>query len=45
MRWARACPRPLVLVFDEIDALVDTTRASILSQIRAGYDRRPDNFP
>jgi hypothetical protein len=43
--WARACPRPLVLFFDEIDALRDVTLISVLSQLRAGYDERPHAFP
>jgi hypothetical protein len=43
--WAKACPRPLVLFFDEIDALQDQTLISVLSQLRAGYPRRPRNFP
>lgn len=30
-RWAQACPRPLVLVFDEIDALAGRSLYSVLS--------------
>ncbi|WP_226931153.1 MULTISPECIES: ATP-binding protein [Parafrankia] len=43
--WARACPRPLVLFFDEIDALQGRTLISFLSQLRDGYRGRPTNFP
>src|SRR5215475_7281437 len=43
--WARACPLPLVLFFDEIDALRGQTLISVLSQLRAGYDERPRAFP
>jgi len=43
--WARACPRPLVLFFDEIDALRGQSLISVLRQLRAGYPERPDGFP
>ena len=44
-RWASADSRPLVLLIDEIDALVGDTLLSVLRQLRAGYDLRPDGFP
>ncbi len=44
-RWARAEPRPLVLLLDEIDALVGDTLLSVLRQLRSGYDLRPKGFP
>ncbi|WP_044969416.1 AAA family ATPase [Sorangium cellulosum] len=44
-RWAEACPRPLVLVFDEIDALTGSSLISVLSQLRAGFPDRPAAFP
>ena len=44
-RWAAADARPLVLLIDEIDALVGDTLLSVLRQLRAGYDRRPTGFP
>ncbi len=44
-RWAQADARPLVLLVDEIDALVGDTLLSVLRQLRAGYDRRPRGFP
>jgi hypothetical protein len=37
--------RPLVLLIDEIDALVGDTLVSVLRQLRSGYDRRPGAFP
>nr|WP_232303979.1 AAA family ATPase [Pseudofrankia sp. DC12] len=43
--WARACPRPLVLFFDEIDALSGQSLISVLSQLRDGYRDRPTSFP
>ena len=44
-QWSRADPRPLVLLLDEVDALVGDTLVSLLRQLRAGYDRRPEAFP
>ena len=43
--WAEADARPLVLLIDEIDALVGDSLLSVLRQLRAGYDMRPDGFP
>jgi AAA-like domain len=37
-------PRPLVLMIDEIDALIGDTLISVLRQIRAGYPNRPAAF-
>lgn len=44
-RWAEACPRPLVLIFDEIDALEGRAALSVLSQLRGGFPDRPERFP
>ena len=44
-RWAEADPKPLVLLIDEIDALVGDALLAVLRQLRAGYDRRPEHFP
>ena len=40
-----ALDRPLVLLIDEIDALVGDSLVSVLRQIRAGYANRPAHFP
>ena len=44
-RWAESDAKPLVLLIDEIDALIGDTLLSVLRQLRAGYDERPDGFP
>ncbi len=44
-RWAEVDPRPLVLLIDEIDALIGDTLLSVLRQLRSGYVRRPGGFP
>ena len=44
-RWAEATPKPLVLLIDEIDALIGDALLSVLRQLRAGYDLRPAGFP
>ncbi len=44
-RWAQATDRPVVLILDEVDALVGDTLISLLRQIRAGYAQRPKAFP
>ena len=43
--WAAADPKPLVVFFDEIDALVGDTLISVLRQLRSGYGDRPKRFP
>ena len=44
-RWCEADSSPLVLFIDEIDSLVGDTLLSVLRQLRAGYDQRPESFP
>ena len=44
-RWSLNDPRPLVLLIDEIDALMGDTLISVLRQLRAGYASRPAAFP
>ena len=44
-RWAAADRKPLVLLIDEVDALVGDTLLSVLRQLRSGYDQRPAAFP
>ncbi len=43
--WATSDPRPVVLLLDEVDALVGDTLVSLLRQLRAGYTQRPRAFP
>lgn len=43
--WAKNSSRPIVLLMDEIDTLTGNVLTSVLSQIRAGYDKRPALFP
>ncbi|KAK3582633.1 hypothetical protein CHS0354_024187 [Potamilus streckersoni] len=38
-------PRPLILMIDEIDALIGDSLISVLRQIRAGYNDKPHAFP
>ena len=44
-RWSEAAPKPLVLLIDEIDALIGDSLLSVLRQLRVGYDLRPEGFP
>jgi hypothetical protein len=44
-RWSAHDPKPVVLLIDEIDALIGDTLISVLRQLRAGYDKRPRHFP
>ena len=44
-RWCEADSRPLVLLVDEIDSLIGDSLISVLRQLRAGYDQRPEGFP
>ena len=45
VRWAESDRRPLVLLIDEIDALIGDALLSVLRQLRSGYDMRPRSFP
>lgn len=44
-QWCQTSPKPLVLLIDEIDALVGDVLISVLRQLRAGYVKRPSLFP
>ena len=44
-RWAESSAKPLVLMIDEIDALIGDTLLAVLRQLRAGYPDRPRRFP
>ncbi len=43
--WCERSAQPLVLLLDEVDALVGDTLISLLRQLRAGYPKRPTQFP
>ncbi|MEM7494733.1 MAG: ATP-binding protein, partial [Myxococcota bacterium] len=43
--WCRQSDRPIVLLMDEIDALVGDTLITVLRQLRGGYIKRPKQFP
>ena len=42
--WAQADPLPLVLMLDEVDALIGDSLIALLRQLRGGYDTRPAAF-
>jgi hypothetical protein len=44
-RWCQTLEKPLVLMLDEVDALVGDTLIALLRQLRAGYPTRPAAFP
>ena len=44
-RLSESLPKPIVLILDEIDALVGDSLVSVLRQIRSGYEARPAAFP
>ena len=44
-RWCSRSTQPLVLLLDEVDALIGDTLISLLRQLRAGYPQRPEHFP
>ena len=44
-RWAEADPKPLVLLIDEIDAMIGDPLSSMLRQLRSGFIDRPRRFP
>ncbi len=43
--WAASSAKPLILLLDEIDALIGDTLISVLRQLRAGFRNRPRWFP
>lgn len=45
MYWAVACPLPLALIFDEIDALRGESLKSVLRQVRDGFSYKAHAFP
>ena len=43
--WCCTQSKPIILLIDEIDALLDDVLISILRQLRDGFQSRPQNFP
>ena len=43
--WAKAAETPLVLLIDDVDALVGDSFVSVLRQLRSGFINRPARFP
>ncbi|MBI4865288.1 MAG: ATP-binding protein [Candidatus Riflebacteria bacterium] len=43
--WSASSDRPLVIFFDEIDALCPDVLLAVLRQLRSGYTARPAPFP
>ncbi|QEP44071.1 ATP-binding protein [Ectothiorhodospiraceae bacterium BW-2] len=43
--WSSVHPKPIILLLDEVDALIGDTLVSLLRQLRAGYTQRPQAFP
>jgi len=43
--WCRSCPRKVVLLFDEIDAVRGQSLISVLRQLRAMFPDRPEGAP
>ena len=43
--WCREQTMPVVLLIDEIDALLDDVLIALLRQFRDGYQSRPEHFP
>ena len=44
-RWCAQSSRPTVLLLDEVDTLIGDTLIALLRQLRAGYPKRPAQFP
>ncbi len=43
--WSKQSRKPIVLLIDEVDALIGDTLISLLRQLRSGYTDRPARFP
>jgi len=43
--WSTKNQKKIILLIDEIDALVGDTLISVLRQLRSGYAQRPESFP
>lgn len=42
--WSAVCPKPVILLIDEIDCLPEDLLLSVLRQLRRGYTARPAPF-
>jgi hypothetical protein len=43
--WSNVCPLPIVIFFDDFDALPISAIETILQQLESGFSRRPAHFP
>ena len=43
--WAEESPKPLVVLIDEIETLIGDALVSVLRQLRAANNQRPERFP
>lgn len=43
--WSHQQDKPIVLLIDEVDSLLDDVLISVLRQLRSGFQSRPKNFP
>ncbi len=43
--WCVRCPRRVVLLLDEIDAVMGQSLIAVLRQLRAGFPKRPEHAP
>nr|MCW1966779.1 AAA family ATPase [Anaerolineae bacterium] len=43
--WSEYASKPVILLLDEVDALVGDALISVLRQLRGGYHKRPGGFP
>lgn len=43
--WAKSTDKPIILLIDDIDSIKGGIFASLLRQLRSGYDKRPKLFP
>jgi len=43
--WCLELPKPLIVFIDAVDSLMGDSLLTVLRQLRAGYERRPKDFP
>lgn len=44
-KWSQALDKPLIVILDDIDLISQSTLSLMLSQIRDGFQFRPQHFP